>query len=713
MTTKIAFNQIEGSKINVFDYLTKAEKTDIVNRTATVDVRVSLQAILDANPAKDIFFPSGTYLITPTTNIDGLTVRDSSASRLLGEAGTIFHGDNTVGPLVNYRAAANNISVNRAASRGVDSIAFTSTWSYTPGVTDVNILTYNFRIGEGVCLAVGNDNVPITNCSFQSTPGCILFESTNRTIDGKNPHVYGGKLENYRFTTCMYGALFIADLSAGGQYVGGIEINNGYIGDLYKAAFASTGSFIETNINMPVFENVTMLCALMESPSEITFGNGHYEVGWSASSTASQQIAETLDFRDVDIAAWYGNVRVHTANVYEYYGYVDFEGAGRTGNVTFEYYNKPIYIDRGIMALCHVKDNTNNFSPAGVVDASYVGSTSNLVIVDYDSLKASGGATVFRQQVRAPFSLDSGQMFQLPHFINTDKNALNISRSPMCFGSGPQGVDASSYPSDGVLVDSCQEYTIAAAANRQFSFAIGYTNSSTKAAVLYSAAIKLVSTSDAANATLAFDINNKSGATASLAPDGVWRTFGVMVRGGDVTSSTPFRILNADTGSQTVTVRVTDIQAVEFDTITELNDYVANRTFAGGRADLAAANDYIQSIRPTDTGVEIVTEYDWSAASTTFNIYDDGHQGQNVGSYFEVEKMECKLISGTGVSLNINDTTSGYWVSAYTPSGTDWVDLTLANTRPSAATFAAGIIKLIPTGSATMKIQLRTRLRFL
>ena len=407
-------------------------------------------------------------------------------------------------------------------------------------------------------------------------------------------------------------------------------------------------------------------------------------------------------------------MRVHTANVYEYYGYVDFEGVGRTGNVTFEYYNKPIYIDRGIMAICHVRDNTNNFSPAGVVDASYVGPTSNLAIVDYDSLKSGGGATLFSQQMRAPFSLDAGQMFQLPHFINSDKNALNISRSPMCFGSGPQGVDASSYPSDGVLVGSCQEYTIAAAANRQFSYATSYTNSSTKAAVLYSAAIKIVSTSDAAAATIAFDINNKSGATAQLAPDGIWRTYGVMVRGGDITSSTPFRILNEDTGVQSVVVRITDLQAVEFDTITELNDYVANRTFAGGRADLAAASDYIQSINPTDTGVEIVTEYDWAAASTTFNIYDDGHQGQNAGAYFEVEKIECKLISGTGVAININNnTTSGYWVSSYTPSGTEWVDMTIANARPAANTFVASTVQIAPTGSATMKIQIRTKLRFL
>lgn len=684
-----------------------------LDNTGTVDVRVSAQTLADLFLANDLFFPSGSYLMTPTSNTNGLTIINGSTSRILGEAGTTFTGDNTLGPLVNYRASANNISINRSTSRGVDSINFTSNWAYVPGVTDVNANTYDFTIGEGTCLAVGNDNIPISNCTFQSTPACILYESSSRTFGGTAPHVYGGQLENYRFTTCMYGAIFYADLSAGGQYVGGIQMSKGFIGDVYKACFASTGSFIESNIEMPVFENVTMLCALMGAPSEITFGNGHYETGWSASSTASQQIAETLDFGDLDADARYSAVRVHTSNVYEYYGYVDFEGTGRTGNITFEYYNKAIYIDRGIMALCHVKDNTNNFSPAGVVDASYVGPTSNLVIVDYDSLKSSGGATVFSQQVRAPFSLDSGQMFQLPHFVNSDKNALNISRSPMCFGSGPQGIDASAYPSDGVLVGSCQEYTIAAGANRQFSYAIGYTNSSTKAAVLYSAAIKLVSTSDAANATLAFDINNKSGATASLAPDGVWRTFGVMVRGGDITSSTPFRILNADTGVQTVTVRVTDLQAVEFDTITELNDYVSNRTFAGGRAQITAANDYIQSINPTDTGVEVVTEYDWSAASTAFNIYDDGHQGQNVGSYFEIEKMECKLISGTGVSLNINDTTSGYWVSAYTPSGTDWEDLTLVNTRPSAATFAAGIIKLAPTVSATMKIQLRTRLRFL
>jgi len=673
------------------------------------NLRTIIQAAIDANPDGDLHILTGSYSVTPTTNTNGVTVPENSGTRLIAEAGAIFTGDNSVGPLLNYRGSANSAVTNRATSRGIDGLSFKGEFTYTPGTTNVNANTFDYTIGEGVCLAVGNDNIPITNVSFYNTPACILYESSSRAIGGKVAHVYGGQLENYRFETCLYGAIFYADTSITGQYVGGMEIGKGFVGGAYKAAFASMGKFIETVFVAPVFENITMLHAHIGNFSNIEYGIGHYETGWSAASLTAQQIAQTLDLRDLVNDVRYSAIRVlESATVYQSYGYADYSATGRAGTIRYKQYNKPLFLDRSVSAVVDIRDDFSNFSSSSAIDDTITGDGSALHIQSYESEKASGGATVFKQPVGAPFSMESGQMFHVQDFINKSSNFANVAQAPMSLGGNASGVNPSALVADGILTNNSQEFTLAASGNLQFGYNSGYTASSANLYVLYSAAIKVISTSDAGPALLAFDSANKTNVTGSIEPDGIWRTYAIMVAGA---SATQFKVIN--NGANSVTFRICDKQAVKFGSLIELNDFVASRSFATARTDLTAANDYIVSINPLDNGLEFTTEYDWVAAATSFQVYSSTNSGENVGAYFEIERLEIKLISGTGVSLNVNAVGAAHWVSAYTPTGTDWVTVTLANDRPLTTAFVDSAMKFVPTGTATMKIQVRIKLRFL
>ena len=61
--TKVSYSMITGADVNVFDFLTSAEISDIQDRTKTLNVAVGVQAAMDYADTvqKPVYFPSGTY----------------------------------------------------------------------------------------------------------------------------------------------------------------------------------------------------------------------------------------------------------------------------------------------------------------------------------------------------------------------------------------------------------------------------------------------------------------------------------------------------------------------------------------------------------------------------------------------------------------------------------------------------------------------------
>ena len=67
--TKASYSMIQGAPINVLDFMTPAEITDVLTRTGSIDVTSQIQAAIDlAEDQKGgvVWFPSGVYLVTST-----------------------------------------------------------------------------------------------------------------------------------------------------------------------------------------------------------------------------------------------------------------------------------------------------------------------------------------------------------------------------------------------------------------------------------------------------------------------------------------------------------------------------------------------------------------------------------------------------------------------------------------------------------------------
>lgn len=79
--TKASYSMITGAVLNVFDYMTQAQRDDVSSRTASLDVAAPIQAALDdatlsgsTGKGLAVFMPSGTYRIGSTLSIPNGTV---------------------------------------------------------------------------------------------------------------------------------------------------------------------------------------------------------------------------------------------------------------------------------------------------------------------------------------------------------------------------------------------------------------------------------------------------------------------------------------------------------------------------------------------------------------------------------------------------------------------------------------------------------------
>jgi hypothetical protein len=80
--TKATYSMISGAVLNVFDYMTQAQRDDVSSRAATLDVAGAIQAALDdatgpggvAGKGYAVFMPSGRYRIGSTLSVPNGTI---------------------------------------------------------------------------------------------------------------------------------------------------------------------------------------------------------------------------------------------------------------------------------------------------------------------------------------------------------------------------------------------------------------------------------------------------------------------------------------------------------------------------------------------------------------------------------------------------------------------------------------------------------------
>lgn len=85
--TKTSYSMIQGASVNVFDYMTQAQRDNVSARLATIDVTAAVQAALDDAGTFGVFFPTGRYGVTSITIpnskfiwFDGATIVGISSS---------------------------------------------------------------------------------------------------------------------------------------------------------------------------------------------------------------------------------------------------------------------------------------------------------------------------------------------------------------------------------------------------------------------------------------------------------------------------------------------------------------------------------------------------------------------------------------------------------------------------------------------------------
>jgi len=169
--TKVTYSMIEKGDANAFDFLTAAQKSDVLAYTFNVDVTVALQSALDTAYAakQNLYFPAGGYFVTGLVIpgiVDGAGTDDRNKGfRIYGQGfGEPFVQLNTGGTVIKSVTDApviEDILGTASSSNGtvrIDNIRFDGT-STTPVVnlqsfyglsTFHNCIVFQRGIGDGL-----------------------------------------------------------------------------------------------------------------------------------------------------------------------------------------------------------------------------------------------------------------------------------------------------------------------------------------------------------------------------------------------------------------------------------------------------------------------------------------------------------------------------------------------------------------------------------
>jgi len=172
--TKARNRMIGNSPINVLDFMTSAQITDVTSKTGSVDVSAAVQAAINSaeTPDSAIYFPQGTYLL----NSEVLLV---SESRVYGDgigATTIKAGDG-------FELSGRLFDTFRRDNITIEGIKFDGNIAGQTGYVPAS------DNGVSAIIIRSSKNITIRNCYFQEfgKDGVFMFETppakTNERIN--------------------------------------------------------------------------------------------------------------------------------------------------------------------------------------------------------------------------------------------------------------------------------------------------------------------------------------------------------------------------------------------------------------------------------------------------------------------------------------------------------------------------------------------------
>jgi hypothetical protein len=271
--TKVSYSMISGEVINVFDYMTAAEISDVTSNTASLNVAVAVQAaITAATAAKRVLrLPAGTYRLEATLTISGnnwligdgkdgtkLDCRHGSSCIIASAWG----GRIAALSIYTYEVDSNAIQAgNNSRNCCIDAVYLDATaigatndaagiYLYEPdgfsgGITISNSYAIQFKYGilmDGVNLSTATwTSVSIYNfwtVGYRSggiprvgTRGIYMSANTN----GIGTCMYGGTIEQFEY------AIYVADGSYGGVFETDMEANTNeyYLGNTFQGHITS------------------------------------------------------------------------------------------------------------------------------------------------------------------------------------------------------------------------------------------------------------------------------------------------------------------------------------------------------------------------------------------------------------------------------------------------------------------------------------------
>lgn len=391
-----------------------------------------------------------------------------------------------------------------------------------------------------------------------------------------------------------------------------------------------------------------------------------------------------------------------------FWGYSD----SMRGNILVLHYDhlrNAMMFDRQTVAAAGIED-APNLPQESVVDRMFFGPGSALRMQSYSGDKGGVGPSVFSQPLPDVIAFKKAAMLRAKNRLSPNRSIINLARNP----SGVKGFTLASgatmtdIVADGLLFPHSSQFTLPPSGTVYLNRRDGHV-ASTRFGTYYlvTMCLKATGSSDGTAAKLRLDCTNVTNLPGSVPVDGRWRSFELILPAEGVAS--PFMTIT-NTGTNTVDIRVGDIQIVEFTSYNALLDFRAERQLATG-LDTTGLTDGIVAIRPTLDGMIVTTRYTWSASAAAKPFY--GALDRDPAPYFRIEQMECRLLSGTGVSMRGENPGGGvtWWFASVTPTA-NWSTIALSQTTPPDETLANRGITLRPA-TATMVVEFRTRFRYL
>jgi len=270
--TKVHNRMTEGSMVNVFDYMTATQISDVKANTAIEDVTTAIQNAINSNDT--VYFPAGTYKITSTITVDNTSIiGDNSHNQSIikydvtdGSAAIDINGYYNNG----YYTTVKNMGFKGPYTSAVP-VDNKAVFLYNNSAEDIDAYFDNcFFNGFKKSIHIKGRGLTVTDSVFVNTLDAIYLDRVNPVNEGSegDQKEYSGA-RVYQIYNCRFHSM------GQGSCVSNVEATNLVADQLRGVHFV--GNYIDTSariMNGPCRESVfTGNIHIYADPNQTLFYN--------------------------------------------------------------------------------------------------------------------------------------------------------------------------------------------------------------------------------------------------------------------------------------------------------------------------------------------------------------------------------------------------------------------------------------------------------